>query len=754
MTLARYFSTHRPLIALALVCVFVLLLIQVAGLSRQQAMDNLQQKTLADMNRYMLNLQQTLDRYKDLPRLLSTHSELINTLLYGTSHDAKMRANLYLEQVNNVIGASDTYLMNAEGVTISASNWSSDASFVGRDFGFRPYFQDAIQGRAGRYFALGTTSKKRGYFFSYPVEHRGKIMGAVVVKIDLNEIETDWNDVSTDLIVSDDDGVIFISTRKDWKFHTLTPLSEADAQRIYRSMRYGDYPLTSLDIIKREQRDDGSQLITLVDAETVRNSALDGLKSGEFLLQSTAVTGAGFTVSILASMKPVQKQVINAVMLAAFVYIALVLLVMVVISRRRIVKERARFKQRELQSLERNESRIRGIIDNTQAGLITLDKDGRVESFNRTAEKLFGYNEEGVKHQYFSLFLSEADRPVCWQHITQAALAELSDLVIEASGKRQNGTYFPIELTIGKMPRENSLHFIVTIHDITQRKEYELALKNSQAELESRVRERTVDLTCANNKLREEIDLHKNTQNELIQTAKLAVLGQMSAGINHELNQPLTAIRAYADNARQFLKMDRLEPVGTNLAEISQLTERMAKIIHPLKEFARKTNGQAESVSMKSVKDGAMSIMYGRLGREKVLISWPKRLESSYVLGDIVRIEQVMVNLIGNAMHAMENLEDKKIDITLTYKDAKQVLQIRDYGPGIPDEELERVFEPFYTTKKAGQGLGLGLSISYRIIDSLGGALSVANHPEGGAVFTLSLPVDPNRDFSQQLTSI
>ncbi|WP_244889955.1 ATP-binding protein [Neptunomonas qingdaonensis] len=724
------------------------------SLSRHQGMGSLQQKTKADMNRYMLSLQQTLDRYKDLPRLLSTHSELINTLLYDGSNDAQMRANLYLEQVNDVIGASDTYLMNEEGLTVSASNWSKDASFVGRDFAFRPYFQDAIQGRPGRYFALGTTSKKRGYFFSYPVEHRGKIIGAVVVKIDLNEIETDWNDVSTDLIVSDEDGVIFISTRKDWKFHTLTPLLETDTQRIYQSMRYGDYPLTSLNIIKREQRDDGSQLITLVDADTLRNGALDDLKSGEFLLQSTPVEDAGYTVSILASMKPVHKQVLNAVMLAAFVYIALVLLVMVVTSRRRIVKERTRFKLREIQTLERNESRIRDIIDNTQAGLITLDKEGRVESFNHMAEKLFGYSEEDVKHQYFSLFLSQADRSVCWQHITRAALSELPDLFIEASGQRQDGSGFPIEVTIGKMHREDTKRFIVTIHDITQRKEYELALQNSQAELESRVRERTIDLTYANEKIREEMDLHKNTQNELIQTAKLAVLGQMSAGINHELNQPLTAIRAYADNARQFLKMNRLEPVATNLSEISQLTERMAKIIHPLKEFARKTSGHTESVSMQSVKEGAMSIMYGRLGREKVSINWPKNLESCYVLGDIVRIEQVMVNLISNAMQAMETQENKKIDILLSSQEAKLILQVRDYGPGIPEKELERVFEPFYTTKKAGQGLGLGLSISYRIIDSLGGQLSVSNHPEGGAVFTLSLPADSARDFSQQLTSL
>ncbi|WP_277251948.1 cache domain-containing protein, partial [Neptunomonas phycophila] len=198
----------------------MLLLIQVSMLSQRNGIDELQQRTQADMNRYALSLQQTLDRYKDLPRLLSTHSELINTLLYDKSSDSRMRANLYLEQVNSVIGASDTYLMNSEGVTIAASNWTKSSSFVDRNFSFRPYFQDAVKGQPGRYFALGTTSNKRGYFFAYPVKHRGTIYGAVVVKIDLNEIEEDWSDPDTDLLVTDEDGVIFISTQPEWKFHT------------------------------------------------------------------------------------------------------------------------------------------------------------------------------------------------------------------------------------------------------------------------------------------------------------------------------------------------------------------------------------------------------------------------------------------------------------------------------------------------------------------------------------------------------
>lgn len=732
----------------------MLLLIQVSMLSQRNGIDELQQRTQADMNRYALSLQQTLDRYKDLPRLLSTHSELINTLLYDKSSDSRMRANLYLEQVNSVIGASDTYLMNSEGVTIAASNWTKSSSFVDRNFSFRPYFQDAVKGQPGRYFALGTTSNKRGYFFAYPVKHRGTIYGAVVVKIDLNEIEEDWSDPDTDLLVTDEDGVIFISTQPEWKFHTLRPLSQADVKRIINSLRYGNHQLTSLDVIKREQRADGSQLITLVDGPEIRNSALDGARAGEYLLQNTQVPEAGFKVAILASLKPVKRQAFNAMIFAAFIYIAIVLLVLVLTIRRRIMKERSQFRSRELKTLEKNESRIRAIIDNTQAGLITLDSQGRIETFNHTAERLFGYREDQLKNRFFSLLLAHADRPVCWQHITNNANVFGNDLNIEASGRRQNGSFFPVELSIGQMPGEAGSRFLITMHDITERKQYEEALQQAQAELENRVRDRTLDLTKANQKLRDEMQQHKETQNELIQTAKLAVLGQMSAGINHELNQPLTAIRAYADNAQQFLRLSRIDNVERNLQEISQLTERMAKIIHPLKEFSRKSSGQQESVCLQSVRDGAMAIMYGRLGREDVVISWPEGLDRYYVLGDIVRIEQVLVNLIGNAIQAMDQQAERRIDIRLDYEEHCHVLYVHDAGPGIPEADLERVFEPFFTTKKAGSGLGLGLSISHRIIASMGGELSVSNHPAGGAQFRLALPADPNMDLNQQLTTL
>ncbi|WP_299197505.1 ATP-binding protein [uncultured Amphritea sp.] len=730
----------RLLLMLLLAALFILVIYQTVSITRSRATDDLQHSASADLNRYILSLQQELDRYKDLPKLLSTHSELINLLLMPGSEGIH-GANLYLEKVNDTIGASDTYLMDTEGTTLAASNWSKPQTFVGRNFSFRPYFRDAVAGRPGHYFALGTTSKKRGYFFSYPVEYRGTILGVIVVKIDLNDIETDWSDPLTDILVTDEDGVIFISTRAEWKFRTLKPLPQVDLQRIVSSLRYGDHELTSLSIVERKPLREG-EIITLVEGDKIDNGALDGIEARQYLQQTRTVPEAGFNVSILADLKPVDTRVLNNALLVGFIYSALVFLILLLLARRRIGRERARFKRQQTQALERSEARVRAIIDNTHAGLITLDSHGIIESFNPTAEKLFGYRSDVIAGEYFSKLIGHQDRAVCWQHISHEGDAgQPNELMVEVSSVRADGSQFPVELIIGRMSDSSASRFVVTIHDITERKENEEQLREARDQLEHRVSERTQDLTRANERLLQEVQEHKNTQNELIQTAKLAVIGQMSAGINHELNQPLTAIRSYADNAFSFLKLGKTEQVSSNLEEISGLTVRMAKIIAPLKEFSRKTTGQSALVSLKAVRDGAMSIMYGRLDRANVKIEWPDKLDKVFVLGDMLRLEQVVVNLISNALQAMEGGTEKWIEISIDSQQGDRLsICFRDHGPGIPQSELGKVFEPFYTTKKAGQGLGLGLSISHRIIESMDGQLSVANHPLGGAVFTINLP--------------
>jgi len=729
----------RSFITILLTIGLVFLLSLISEYSQRNAISELQQRTHADLNRYILTMRQKLARFRDIPQLLSKHPDLVRMLRVQANSNDLLRANRLLSEINRILGTRDSYLMNGDGLTVASSNWASQRSFIGGNFNYRPYFKIAIAGGLGQYFALGTTSKRRGFFYSYPVRHKERILGVIVVKIDLNEIERDWNEKDIKLLVSDEDGVIFISTRKDWIFKTLKPLAADDLQRIESSKRYLDKKLVPLNITQWQPSGKNSQIITL--------SEVDGSKTEQqYLMQSGIVGNSDLNVSILADLESVQRQVLATLLYVGTVYIAVVLLVMVIIARRRIAKQRSQFELRELQALESSEAKVKAIINNTWAGLITLDTKGCIESMNVTAQKLFAYTEDELTGREFYQLLLDVDLQLYLQQIDQQRSSSVETLIagrVLCGDSRQ----VPIEFVVGKMRQQGDLNFLITVQDITERKEYEAQLDQSRQLLESRVEQRTLELTNANERLLKEIKQHSQTQNELIQTAKLAVIGQMSAGINHELNQPLMAIRGYADNARKFLKLDKERTVDENLDEIAQLTERMAKILHPLKEFSRKSSGQPQRVPVSALRAGVLAILYPRLEKSKVEVDWPESQQDHFVSGDLLRLEQVMVNLIANAMQAVEAETAPKIVIAQQLTTNRQLLiSVRDNGPGIDEEKLTQIFEPFFTTKKEGQGLGLGLSISQRIIEDVGGQLSAKNYnssdsqsPFGGAEFNVLL---------------
>lgn len=235
----------------------------------------------------------------------------------------------------------------------------------------------------------------------------------------------------------------------------------------------------------------------------------------------------------------------------------------------------------------------------------------------------------------------------------------------------------------------------------------------------------------------------RQTQDELIQAAKLAVLGQLAAGINHELNQPLAAIRAYGENARRFLALSRYDQADANLEQIVELTERMADISAQLRQFSRKSSERQETISVQACIDYALRLFQSRLreGNINIILDWPD--ETLWVKGDLVRLEQVLVNLIGNALQAMKTSPSPQLTLGAHIHQQQVIISVSDNGPGIPEEHLGHIFEPFFTTKAPGSGLGLGLSISSRIMDDLGGKLQVVNQREGGARFTITLPHSP-----------
>ena len=244
-------------------------------------------------------------------------------------------------------------------------------------------------------------------------------------------------------------------------------------------------------------------------------------------------------------------------------------------------------------------------------------------------------------------------------------------------------------------------------------------------------------------KVEERTQALRNAQQELVQTSKMAALGRMSTAIVHELNQPLTAMRTYIAISKQLLSEPDM--VRENLTILDDLTERMAIITSQLKTFAYKKPEQVQPVQLSTALSQSTTLLRARLLEEHITLNCDELDDQHYVLGDNVRLEQVLVNLISNACDALSEQADKRIQITSQLRENRKIeLRVDDNGPGLNDAQLEHLFEPFYTTKPMGSGLGLGLAIVAAIIRDLNGTIEASHSPLGGARFCILLPSAEN----------
>ena len=270
-------------------------------------------------------------------------------------------------------------------------------------------------------------------------------------------------------------------------------------------------------------------------------------------------------------------------------------------------------------------------------------------------------------------------------------------------------------------------------------------LAEANAKLEHRVQDRTAQLSSANLSLRQEVEDRRaaevqltKAQADLVQAGKLSALGQMSAGISHELNQPLMAIQSFAENGQSFMERDRPDMAAKNLGKISELAHRMGRIIRNLRAFARQESEPLGDVDVGRVVDTVLELLGPKIAEVQVDVRWDGA-DGVIVRGGDVRLQQVVLNLASNGIDAMELSDPRVLTITVAADATRVTLSVHDTGPGIT--ELEKIFDPFYSTKAIGaaEGMGLGLSISYGLVQSFGGVIRGRNHDAGGAIFTVEL---------------
>ena len=534
-------------------------------------------------------------KFGAIPSLLADRPEFRLLLEGRATPDDFKNVNERLKTLARDVGVSDIYLMDASGLTIAASNFDQDTTFIGNNYTFRPYFSDAMLGERGRYFALGTSSLKRGYYFSAPVLADGRPIGVMAVKFTVDELEQKWSGFNHELIVTGPDDIIFMSSQKTWLFSALRSLSPDTLDRLQKSKRY---PVDQLSTINAEYT---------VGTGGARLKFSPEIGGTEYLVRSQFMPEANWTLHILTDRSSVFRQSFQATLVGGLLITLILLLAM---------------------------------------GLLA------------------------------------------WR-------------------SRQ-------------------------VLRIREQEEAKLLL-------EARVAERTSDLQHeVSERIQAEKDL-RNAQNELVQAGKLAALGQMSAALSHELNQPLSAVKSYAENAAAFLERDRPSDATDNLKHISAMADRMAQISNSLRNFARKPRQQIGSVNLAAVLQDVEQIMISRFTETRATLAITPVAPDLSVIGGHVRLQQVLVNLVNNALDAMDGQADALVEVEIVDAGSTIAIEVKDRGHGIDEDIFEQIFDPFFTTKGVNQGLGLGLSISFNILRDFGGNLSARNRATGGAVFTATL---------------
>lgn len=270
-------------------------------------------------------------------------------------------------------------------------------------------------------------------------------------------------------------------------------------------------------------------------------------------------------------------------------------------------------------------------------------------------------------------------------------------------------------------------------------------LARANTQLETRVRARTQALRDINDELRREAEIREEAQralaraqDDLVQASKLTALGQLSAGISHELNQPLMAVQSFAENGVQFIERGAPQRAAENLARIAELAHRMGRIIKNLRAFSKQETVRQVQVDLSAVIASALDLTQARREQMGVTLDYDLPAVCVRVRGGEVRLVQVFVNLVTNALDAMTQVAQRKLTIEVCCDARVVTITIRDTGHGVVAPE--KVFDPFYSTKEIGaaKGVGLGLSISYAIVQSMDGEIRVEN-TDSGACFSVVL---------------
>jgi two-component system NtrC family sensor kinase len=665
----------------------------------------------------------------------------------------------YLYDVHGSLKADVVWITNAAGDCIASSNSQTPESFVGTNYADRDYFIRARHGKPGRQYAMGRVTNIPGLFFSTPIFHKGHFAGAAVAKVDLPKLRNWVTQGNT--FVSDEHGIIILAHNPALE---MLSLPDADIAQIPEAERLSRYKRTDFPPLAISPWDEN------------RFPALRRLadETQPVLISSRHITDEALeirTFKRLPSVAGFDQERLKVFMLTGASGGLLLSIVAAVIFIARLRRNSA------LRAAE-SASLLRAAINSTADGILVVDNERRITAYNQRfldiwhipAEIVAGGNDiEALK-----CATERVVDPLAFMEKVQE-LYKHPELNSYEIFRLKDGTEVERYSSPQRL-RERIVGRVWGYRDITEQRRTEQALLNSRNDLENKVRERTTDLQSVNSALRAEkarqeelIKQLAEAQNQLLQSEKMASIGQLAAGVAHEINNPVGYVNSNLATLQQYVadmlkilsayekgEAEMTDATRTAVADLKQKADvdyirkdieklisesigglqRVKRIVLDLKDFSHVGEATRQWANIEKGMDSTLNIVWNELKYKAEVIKEYGGISDIECIP--TQINQVFMNLLMNAAQAIE--VHGRITIR-TGQEAENIwVEVEDTGSGIEKKNLTRIFDPFFTTKPVGQGTGLGLSLSYGIVQKHGGRIEVRSERGKGTTFRVVLP--------------
>jgi C4-dicarboxylate-specific signal transduction histidine kinase len=654
---------------------------------------------------YEQSLVASISQFEYLPAILSTESIFIDALLHPEKD--RFNVNRKLNFTAKRAGADAIYIMDIDGTVIATSNYNSSNSFLNKNYSFRPYFANAISERVRQfYYAKGATTGIPGFFISDPIIHQGNPIGVAVVKLRVDYWEENWRNSNNNVIVANENKIIILSSQEEWRYQSIGKISDSVIKHIKIKQQFIGKEHASIYKKKIEFSFFHKFKLTfwLIDKKL-------------FLAHQFFIPEVEWTLYYL-----VKHDTFLIYTLTFFFIVSIIMLAFYLARRERRHKLESLDKNRQLELSQQEE--LKTVMDNIHVGVTLFSEKGGLVSIN-----------DHARHLLFDGEIPQPEKTIYIDEIIAINTNNLHDLLLEdpasqtyheAHSLKEGNKNIPIMYALSKVVTMGKTLYLMTFINIKRRKIAEEELLRINNSLEDTIEART-------------IELHK-AQETLMQKNKAAALGNMAATIVHELSQPLSAMNSSISAVCAKVDNSDWQGVAESANRLNPLSKKMYNVIKLLKYFSYQDSDPNNIINLTKVVEDSIDAFKDVFAEKGISHQFNCCNESIHVKANALKLDIVLSNIIKNAIDASENNTSPNIGIDISIAKKQVLITITDNGGGIDSHMMEKLFNPYFTTKEVGKGLGLGLSITYEIIQEYNGNITVHN-TDAGASFTILLPM-------------